>query len=113
MSADVQVPVIMTPDAAELIQQLGLRRPIEEMIEHTRQAVPALCAVELEDWYEEAGEDSPPLPHLTIIAWHDGDRATADEATERELFAWCVRNYPPEVKQHVSFAVQGREGHGR
>lgn len=106
MSAVVQVPVTMPAEAIELIDELGLRHPVEEMIEHTRQAVTELRSIEIDVWYEYDMEDRPPLPHLTVIAWRDGHRSSADEATEREWFGWSVRTYPPEVKQHISFAVQ-------
>jgi len=52
MSAAVMVPVTMPAEAVELIQELGLRRPVEEMIEHTRQTVAGLRAIEIEVWYE-------------------------------------------------------------
>jgi len=113
MSTGVLVPVTMPAEAAELIEQLGLRRPIEEMIDHTRQAVAALQSIEIEAWYEHDLEDLPPLPHITVIAWRDGHRSPADDATEREWFEWSVRTYPPEVKRHVSFAVQCRGDYGR
>jgi hypothetical protein len=113
MSAGVMVPVIVPAEAADLIHELGLGRPVEEMIEHTRQVVAGLYSIEIEAWYEQAAEDRPPLPHVTVIAWRDGCRTPADEAMEREWFAWCAQAYAPEVKQHVSFVVQGRGEHGR
>jgi len=103
----------MPAEAVELIQELGLRRPVEEMIEHTRQTVAGLRAIEIEVWYEQDSEDQPPLPHVTVIAWRDGHRSSPDSATEREWFQWCVRTYPPDVKKHVSFAVQCRGDYGR
>lgn len=113
MSAEVLAPVSMPAEAVELVQQLGLRRAVEEMIEHTRQAVAGLRSIEVEAWYEQDADDQPPLPHITVIAWRDGHRSATDEATERQWFEWCVRSYPPEVKQHVSFAVQCRGDYGR
>ncbi|HKI38071.1 MAG TPA: hypothetical protein VKA46_39825 [Gemmataceae bacterium] len=105
MSAGVLVPVSMPAEARELIQELGLRGPVEEMIEHTRQAVAGLRSIEIEAWYEHE-EDRTPLPHVTVIGWRDGHRSAADDVTEREWFEWAVRTYPPEVKLHLSFALQ-------
>jgi hypothetical protein len=107
------VPVTVPADAMELIEGLGLRGPVEEMIEHTRQSVAGLHAIEIEPWYERDGDDQPPLPHVTLIAWREGRRSSADDDDERDWFQWCVRTYPPEVKRCVSFAVQCRGDHGR
>lgn len=111
MSATAQVPVEMAPGAAELIRELGLRRQVEEMIEHTRQTVAGLRSIEIDVWYEHDPEDRPPLPHLTVIGRRDGHRPSADSGTERDWFEWSVRTYPPEVKQHVSFTVRYRGDH--
>ena len=83
------------------------------MIDHTRQTVSGLLSIEIEAWYEHDGDDRPPLPHLTVIGWRDGHRSAADEVIEREWFDWSIRTYPPDVKQHISFAAQYRGDHGR
>ena len=108
MSAAIVVPVTMTTEAVELIEELGLRRPLEEMIEHTRQTIGQLQSIEIEPWYEQDSNDQPPLPHLTVIGWRMGAPSEDDRVAEREWFEWCVKTYPPSVKQHVSFAVQRR-----
>jgi hypothetical protein len=113
MKADVLVPVIIPDEARATIDELGLRRQVGEMIEHTQQAVTGLHSIEIEVWYERDVEDHPPIPHVTIIGWREGHRSKGDEVTEREWFDWSVRTYPPEVKQHISFVVQYRGDHGR
>ena len=69
MSFGVLVPVNIPDEAAIIIDDLGLRRPVEEMIDHTRQTVSGLLSIEIEAWYEHDGDDRPPLPHLTVIGW--------------------------------------------
>ena len=50
---------------------------------------------------------------LQPLAQRRHDQSSDDEVTEREWFDWSVYTYPPEVKQHISFALQCRGDYGR
>jgi hypothetical protein len=102
MTAPATVPVTITPEAAARIDELGIRPEVEQMIEHTRQTIPALKRIEvvLEDAY-----DTWDQPYLTIYAtrgdaYHPGDRV------DRDWGHWRVSTFPPEVCQHITMITR-------
>ena len=98
MTAPVTVPVTITPEAAARIDELGIRAEVEQMIEHTRQAIPALKRIEvvLEDAYETWDQ-----PYLTIYATR-ADAYRPEDRADREWGYWRVNTFPPEVCQHIA-----------
>jgi hypothetical protein len=109
MTAPTTVPATVTPDAAARIAELGMQAEVEQMIEHTRQTVPALKRIEvvLEDAYETWDQ-----PYLTIYATR-GDEPRDDDPTRREWGAWKVRTFPPEVCVHITMLTQYEPDHAR
>jgi hypothetical protein len=107
MTAPATGPATITPEAAARIDELGIRTEVEQMIEHTRQTVPALkrIAVVLEDAYETWDQ-----PYLTIHATR-GDEPRVGDRTEREWGAWRVRTFPPDVCIHIAMMTQYEPDH--
>jgi hypothetical protein len=102
MSAPATVPITITPEAAARIDELGIRSEVEQMIEHTRQTVPALKRIEvvLEDAY-----DTWDQPYLTIHATR-GDAYRPGDRVDQEWGHWRVSTFPPEVCQHITMMTR-------
>ena len=102
MSAITSIPVNVTAEAAAQVAKLGLQAQLQQMIEHTRQSVPGLrCIdVELAPRYDEPGEE----PGVTILATRD-DPHLDDDPTGRELRAWTISTFPPDVFWHLLIRI--------
>lgn len=100
------VPVTIAPQAAELINELGLRDAIEQMIEHTRQVVPDLQTIEL--GREIQPSDCPEDRYVVIEAWRTGPTPLEDP-TDDEWREWFLRAFPPKVTAWVVFHLFDRE----
>jgi hypothetical protein len=110
MSATTTIPVTVELDAAAHIAELGLQREFQEMIEHTKQAVRGLHAIEVVlDRNPEAPDD------LGIVIWtHRTHPGSEDDPTGRDWGAWLVRAFPPDVWRHfVMLTIYVEENHGR
>lgn len=111
MTIKTDVPVVIPPDAAARIAQLGIQPEVEQMLDHTKHTVPDLEAIEIELWDDEF---EPGQPHLSINAWRPGCSASLDDyAPQRELGSWLVRTFSPDVARWVSFDLFFRDEHGR
>ena len=90
------VPVTVAQDAAARVDELGMRRELEQMLEHARQVMPQLryLRVTLEYNPECANEDP------VVVIWaHRGDTpepGTLDQITS-DYSAWKVETFPPKV----------------
>jgi hypothetical protein len=97
----VNVPITVTPEAAQRIAELGFQKQVEEMIDHARQQIPQLERIEvvLVDRYDMGGP-----PGVTIRAWTDRAFRAFDPAdkTRQNLIRWEVTTFPPEVLEHLS-----------
>jgi hypothetical protein len=93
--ATTTVPITIHPDVAARIAELAMEREFQQMLDHTREAVPGLRAIEV-----ELLED-PCDHHLTLlIASMREDSGPVDDPTDSNWGAWFVRAFPPEVVQH-------------
>ena len=111
MTVKTDIPVVIRPEAAARIEELGIHREVEQMLEHTRQSVPGLEAIEVEAWDDEF---EPGQPHLSINAWRPpSGAATPDYEPEQSWGSWLVRTFPPEVARWLSFDLLYRSDNGR
>jgi len=111
MTIKTDVPVVISTDAAARIAQLGIQREVEQMLEHTRQTVPGLEAIELEAWDDEF---EPGQPHLTINAWRPGCSTSVDDFAPQEVLgSWLMRTFSADVTRWISFDLFFRDEHGR
>jgi hypothetical protein len=97
MNASTDVPLTITPEAAARIAELGMQKELEQMIEHVREVVPNLAAIEvtIAECYDTRDE-----PGISIVAY--SDRAFAPEAnTSWDLIGWAVDTFPPQVLEHL------------
>ena len=104
MSASTDIPLTITPEAAARIAELGMQNEFEQMIEHTRQVVPALAAIEV---VRELPYDTDSEP-VSITAYWDRPYAPEDN-TSADLDRWVVEMFPPHVLEHMHiFLIHGR-----
>jgi hypothetical protein len=108
--ATMTIPVRVSPEAEARVAQLGVRRELEIMLEHTKEVVPGLrsITVSLEDRYDHGDE-----PVLLISAEVPGP-GSVDDPTQRLWDRWVIETFPPEVLEHFCFMeVFGTDDDGR
>ncbi len=92
MPTAMQVPVTIDQDAADRIDELGMRREFEQMLEHALQTVPGLVSVQVSlalpyDTGDEAG--------ININAYQKWTPDLKDPWPDWSR--WKLENYPTDV----------------
>jgi len=97
------VPVMISPEAAARVAELGMQREFQQMLEHMRQTVPDLCAIEvtLDEPYEMGDE-----PRVILEAVKRGPYVDTDR-TEWNWSYWKVGTFSPDVFRHFVMALTG------
>lgn len=108
MSASVDVPLTITPEATARIAELGLQREFEQMIEHVRQVVPELKAIEV---VRELPYDTDSEP-VSITAYSD-EAFAPGRRMSRDLIRWEVNTFPPQVLEHLIILLSPGSPHAR
>ena len=67
MATVTEIPVLVNPQAAVRVSQLGMESELQLMTEHARLTISDLVALEVETWDDEF---EPGQPHLCLVAWH-------------------------------------------
>jgi hypothetical protein len=96
-SSSTTVSVTVRPDASARVAALGMQTELQQMIDHVRQVVPDLEAVEVEiaERYDLGGE-----PGVSVIAYSDRP-FLPDDTTSWQIRRWAVENFPPQVLEHL------------
>jgi hypothetical protein len=93
---NAQVPVVISPNAAAFVAELGMHAEMEQMFDWVRQNVPRLQAIRMELHNPRLG--SPFSPHLTIWAHqHPTADPTEEPLVEWEWDGWKAQTFPPQV----------------
>jgi len=95
MATTATIPITISPEADAFISGLGARPEFEAMLDHTRQAIADLRAIEV--YLDDVPGTIP--PGIVIVA-HRGDPRTGDDPTNRNWGRWLVETFPPEVCEH-------------
>ncbi len=98
MTPMLNVPCRVTAEAEARVAELGLQEQFAEMLEHTRQAVPGLQAIEV---FLQPPYDMGEEPCVLIEATME-DRHLDYDPTVREWAHWKSSRFPPEVGQHFT-----------
>jgi hypothetical protein len=96
MSASIEAPLTITPEAAARIAELGMQKEFEQMIAYVREVVPELAAIEV---VRELPYDTDWEP-VSITAYSDQVFAPGDN-TSAKLDEWVVTTFPPQVLEHL------------
>jgi len=109
MAASTTVPVSIEPEAAARVAELGRQRELEQMLEHARQTVPNLRALEVQLAlpYDTGDETS-----ITIQATISGDHPDGFHVS-KQWGQWKIHTFPPEVCWYFGFQVVYENNHGR
>jgi hypothetical protein len=96
------VPVTIASNAAARIAELGIRVPVERMLDYLHRHLPALDRIDV-GLYEryELGDQ----PGLAIEAYSRRPFDPADR-TDQEVDRWLVAEFPPEVLEHVAISYR-------
>lgn len=96
MSSTASIPIVVQPEAAARVAELGRKAELQQMIEHVRQAVPGLRSIEvvLSPPYDLGDTDR------VVVEATMEDPGLEDDPTNRELGRWQVETFPPEVCEH-------------
>ena len=89
MTTGTDIPVTVTSEAAEWIAQVGMQREFETMVEHTKQTVPGLRAIEVILDDDPEGTVGP-----GIIIWGQRDGVPRDDSAARKWRTWKINNVP-------------------
>jgi hypothetical protein len=109
MSTTATIPVTITPEAAAHIQELGLQREFEHMLEHTKQVIPSLRTIRVEMSYEP-----DPCSEPVVILWaHRDDPGPDPDQTDWDWNVWQVNTFPPDVFRHFAMLPIFEDAHGR
>lgn len=101
MTPKLDVPCRVSAEAEAYVAELGLQDALAEMLEHARQAIPDLQAIEvnLQPPYDMGGGPCV-LIELTVP-----ERPVEEYPDYLQLAHWKSSRFPPEVSQHFTFLV--------
>jgi hypothetical protein len=94
--AQETIPVRVADDAAARVAELGMRRELEQMIEHARRTARGLKGIQVLPEYDPVHPTDPP----EVIVWVHHDvpaEGPAADKTDLEWVEWLVHTFPPEV----------------
>jgi hypothetical protein len=101
------IPVTITPEAAARVAELGMQAELERMLDHTRQTVPGLRAIEVQlALPHDTGDETS----IIIQATMDDPHLDYDP-TDTEWGKWKVRTFPPEVCQYFVMMTVNETAH--
>lgn len=109
MSASTDIPLTIAPEAAARVAELGLQRELEQMIEHVREVVTGLVAIEvvIAECYDSRDETG-----VSIEAYRDRPHDPKDK-TFWNLNRWAVETFPPQVLEHLGILPSYGNPHAR
>ncbi len=109
MTISTTIPVIVTPQAAARIAELGFQSQVDRMIEHARQVLPQLerFEVALNERYDMGGDSG------VAIEAHGKHPSPVDDGIFGKLADRMVNIFPPEVLEHLSIDYHPGEPHAR
>ena len=87
------IPVTIQPDAAAFLAEIGQERELEIMLDHARQTVPHLRALDVV--LHDFPETGP--PSLTIDAHREPLPGGGWDRADMEFIRWQIATFPPEV----------------
>jgi len=107
MAAPATIPVEVTPEAAARIEELGMSKEFQAMIEHTKQSIVDLQSIRVTRFDDL---DDPGESRVSIQARQHGPESE-DLSTWDRWGSWFVESFPPDVRRYFSFTTRYREDH--
>ncbi len=102
MTAITGVPLVITPEAQERLNELGFQAELGRMVEYARQVVPQLVNIEVTRFirYDEDSPDGLRVTATTAKPWRKGDDLSW------RMGRWEVETFPPEVLEHMTLDLR-------
>ncbi len=99
MSAPTTIPVMVEPEAAERVAELGLQAEFARMLEHARQTIPGLRRIDvaLVPAYD-TGDD----PGIFMDAVRDASFFAENDPIRHRWREWVLSAFPPDVHRHFT-----------
>src|SRR5262245_9173959 len=94
------IPVTITDEAREYVEELGMREPFQQMLDHAMTSIPRLR--ELRVTVQPAYDVGAPCVLFEAIT---APPSVPDDPTQRNWGRWRVSTFPPEVFQHFVLLV--------
>jgi hypothetical protein len=96
MAATTDVPIVIDPDAAARVAELGMESALQEMLDHAKRTLPRLHRLHVEvDYREHMGEESA----LTIWAHREEPPDGIEDSAARTYGHWMIDTFSPHVKR--------------
>ncbi len=99
MTTTRTIPVTISPEATRHVMQLGLWSEFEEMLEHTKHAVPNLESISSRIDALDS-DDERVILIIAEKAASPGDDGMADVSAEQDWDRWAIATFPAEVRRH-------------
>jgi hypothetical protein len=110
MATTANVPITIAPEAAAHVADLGLQREFEQMLEHAKQTVPGLRAINVILTYDpETGDD----PRVIIEAMIPEPARPEEDTTQSDYTRWEINTFPPAVLIHFCLMTGYEAPNGR
>ena len=97
MTNATTIPVSVTPEAAARLAELGFQAEVDRMIAYARQKLPELERIEvaLNERYDTGGDAGVAVEVWSRRPFNPAERISWD------LAGWMVKEFPPEVLEHL------------
>lgn len=99
MATATTIPVSITHEAGERIQELGVHAPLESMLQYAKDHIPGLRSIEV--WLSYAPWMSPD-PTIILEFHRTHPPAGIVDPTSQYWSKWFVETFPPEIMIHFS-----------
>ena len=109
MSATATVPVIVTPEAADHVRQLGLEREFAQILDYVQRTAPELLRIEAVLDYDP----DAPVPDAVLIRTVQPEPDRTDLTWKHAFNRWIIATYPPAIGVHFVLMPGYEARHGR
>ena len=97
MNPTTTIPVVVTPEAAARVAELGMQRELDIMVQHALQTVPGLRSVEVQLALPyDTGDET----RITIEAMADLD-ADGHFQAEKQYGTWVINTFAPAICAYI------------
>ncbi len=106
----VGVPITVESDATARVADLGMESQLQQMLEHTQQAVAGLRSIQVKLAYDpEEPDDDPRI----VIRAYRRDPDSDYDPTDWDWGVWFVNTFPPDVCRHFGMDSWYEAPHAR
>jgi hypothetical protein len=108
MTTLATIPVQISEEAAQHIEQLGLQEPLQRMLDEVPKRIQAIqwIKVGLEHIVDEAYR---PVVSIDVARVYPG----CDDPSGREFGRWETETFPPQILEHLGVHVTYVDTHAR